>query len=267
MSQDIGNRPAGSMLGHVESQAGHHRCHHRGPDPGRGRPDLRRLQGLGLQAHRPLQGRGRGRLRTAIPTTEDLTAAHSTQVVELILQLREKLATAGLDAGPDTIAWHLEHHHGSQVPGPPSADTCPRRPGHPRTEEAPEVLLRPVRSSHAERDLAVRLHPLPASQRPRRRRDHQLARRLHPLRPARHRPPPRHRPDRHRDLPPNPGRTRDPGVHADRQRHGLHRASGRRPRRTQHLRDTNSGACTWSRRTPDQPTPPPAARSRDSSRR
>jgi transposase len=33
-------------------------------------------------------------------------------LVELILQLREQLSTAGLDAGPDTIAWHLEHHHG-----------------------------------------------------------------------------------------------------------------------------------------------------------
>ena len=37
------------------------------------------------------------------------------RVVALILQLREQLATAGLDAGPDTIAWHLEHHHGHQV--------------------------------------------------------------------------------------------------------------------------------------------------------
>lgn len=23
----------------------------------------------------------------------------------------EKLATTGLDSGPDTIRWHLEHHH------------------------------------------------------------------------------------------------------------------------------------------------------------
>ena len=37
------------------------------------------------------------------------------RVVALILQLREQLSTAGLDAGPDTIAWHLEHHHGHQV--------------------------------------------------------------------------------------------------------------------------------------------------------
>lgn len=31
--------------------------------------------------------------------------------VELILGLRDTLATAGLDAGPETIGWHLEHHH------------------------------------------------------------------------------------------------------------------------------------------------------------
>jgi transposase InsO family protein len=36
-------------------------------------------------------------------------------VVAQILQLREQLSTAGLDAGPDTIAWHLEHHHGHRV--------------------------------------------------------------------------------------------------------------------------------------------------------
>jgi transposase InsO family protein len=32
-------------------------------------------------------------------------------VVELILRLRRELTAAGLDAGPDTIAWHLHQHH------------------------------------------------------------------------------------------------------------------------------------------------------------
>jgi transposase InsO family protein len=32
-------------------------------------------------------------------------------VVELIVRLRKHLAEQGLDAGPDTIAWHLRHHH------------------------------------------------------------------------------------------------------------------------------------------------------------
>ena len=33
--------------------------------------------------------------------------------VELVLQLRKKLEEAGLDAGADTIGWHLTHHHGT----------------------------------------------------------------------------------------------------------------------------------------------------------
>jgi len=36
-------------------------------------------------------------------------------VVEQIVRLRKELAGSGLDAGPDTIAWHLEHHHGVTV--------------------------------------------------------------------------------------------------------------------------------------------------------
>jgi transposase InsO family protein len=35
--------------------------------------------------------------------------------IDLIVELRTKLRTAGLDAGPHTIAWHLEHHHQLQV--------------------------------------------------------------------------------------------------------------------------------------------------------
>jgi transposase InsO family protein len=41
--------------------------------------------------------------------------ALDADVVALILELRTRLAGAGLDAGPDTIAWHLAHHHGHQV--------------------------------------------------------------------------------------------------------------------------------------------------------
>ncbi len=35
--------------------------------------------------------------------------------VSLISELRKDLAGQGLDAGPHTIAWHLEHHHGIRV--------------------------------------------------------------------------------------------------------------------------------------------------------
>src|SRR4029079_6067914 len=38
-----------------------------------------------------------------------------TEVVDLILEYREKLTATGLDAGPDTIKWHLEHHHSIAV--------------------------------------------------------------------------------------------------------------------------------------------------------
>jgi len=38
-----------------------------------------------------------------------------TETIDLILELRHKLTAAGLDAGPDTIRWHLEHHHATTV--------------------------------------------------------------------------------------------------------------------------------------------------------
>jgi transposase InsO family protein len=38
-------------------------------------------------------------------------SATPPQVVELIVGLRRQLTTAGLDAGPDTIAWHLQRSH------------------------------------------------------------------------------------------------------------------------------------------------------------
>jgi transposase InsO family protein len=41
--------------------------------------------------------------------------ALSPSVVERIVELRTKLSEAGLDAGPDTIRWHLSHHGGVTV--------------------------------------------------------------------------------------------------------------------------------------------------------
>lgn len=35
----------------------------------------------------------------------------SDVVVQLMVNLRDQLATQGFDAGPETIAWHLEHHY------------------------------------------------------------------------------------------------------------------------------------------------------------
>jgi transposase InsO family protein len=41
--------------------------------------------------------------------------AISEATVELIVRLRKELSGQGLDAGPDTICWHLEHHHRERV--------------------------------------------------------------------------------------------------------------------------------------------------------
>jgi transposase InsO family protein len=41
--------------------------------------------------------------------------AITAEVVDLIVELREKLTATGLDAGPDTIRWHLENHHSVTV--------------------------------------------------------------------------------------------------------------------------------------------------------
>jgi transposase InsO family protein len=53
---------------------------------------------------------------------EPLSRAPSTspnatpvETVELVLRLRKQLHEAGLDAGADTIGWHLTHHHATTV--------------------------------------------------------------------------------------------------------------------------------------------------------
>jgi hypothetical protein len=48
------------------------------------------------------------RLRTSPRAIPDAT-------VSLITELRKELAGQGLDAGPRTICWHLEHHHQLRV--------------------------------------------------------------------------------------------------------------------------------------------------------
>ena len=59
-----------------------------------------RYDDIGEEAFEPLSRR---------PHTSP--AATEATTVELIRQLRKELTEAGLDAGPDTIAWHLNHHH------------------------------------------------------------------------------------------------------------------------------------------------------------
>jgi transposase len=42
-------------------------------------------------------------------------AAISDDAADLIVRLRKELSGQGLDAGPQTIAWHLQHHHQLKV--------------------------------------------------------------------------------------------------------------------------------------------------------
>jgi transposase InsO family protein len=47
--------------------------------------------------------------RSRAPNTRPAATAPAT--VELVLRLRKQLGESGLDAGADTIGWHLQHHH------------------------------------------------------------------------------------------------------------------------------------------------------------
>ncbi|MDG5487003.1 helix-turn-helix domain-containing protein, partial [Mycolicibacterium gadium] len=47
--------------------------------------------------------------RSRRPHTSPTQTPQTT--IELIVELREKLTTHGLDNGPETIVWHLRHHH------------------------------------------------------------------------------------------------------------------------------------------------------------
>jgi transposase InsO family protein len=62
-----------------------------------------------LKARYEAEGEAAFEPRSRRPKTSP--TAVPDEVVELIVRLRKQLAEQGLDAGPDTIAWHLRHHH------------------------------------------------------------------------------------------------------------------------------------------------------------
>ncbi len=227
----------------------------------RSRRPVRRLPVLALRAPGPLPTT-RARLPSSpAPVGRRRSAnAHPTEIVDLILELREKLTATGLDAGPDTIRWHLEHHHSVAV----SRATISRYlTSHglvvPEPKKKPKSSYIRFAAEMPNETWQSRLHPLPAHppRRPtqRRHRDPDLARRLLPLRPLGHRPRPGHRPHRAGHLPPNRCRTRDSRLHADRQRDGVHHPALRGqgwPQRT--LRDRTT---TTQRGPEERATQPP----------
>jgi transposase InsO family protein len=106
MSRVIGKPRPG-----VQGPPDHHRRCPRGSLAGPGRPGLRRLRRLGFQVGDPLPRGGRGGVeaRSRRPVTRPATT--EPIAVDLVVRLRQELTAAGLDAGADTIVWHLEHHH------------------------------------------------------------------------------------------------------------------------------------------------------------
>ena len=73
-----------------------------------------------LKARYDADGQAAFQPRPRRPKTSPTATPAAT--VALVVELREQLTAAGLDAGPDTIAWHLAHHHGTTA----SASTVSR---------------------------------------------------------------------------------------------------------------------------------------------
>ena len=66
-----------------------------------------------LKARYEAEGEGAMEPRSRRPKT----SPNATQlaVIDLIIRLRKELTGSGLDGGPETIGWHLEHEHGHRV--------------------------------------------------------------------------------------------------------------------------------------------------------
>jgi transposase InsO family protein len=66
-----------------------------------------------LMARYRLEGQAAFQPRSRAPVTSPGATPPAT--VELVLRLRKRLDEAGLDAGADTIGWHLARHHSTTV--------------------------------------------------------------------------------------------------------------------------------------------------------
>ena len=161
--------------------------------------------------------------------------------VELIVRLRRELTDQGLDAGPDTIAWHLKHRHHVTVSRATVSRhltaqglVLPEPKKRPRSSYIRFAAVQPNETWQADftHYRLTRLDGRPGV-------EVEILSWLDDC--ARHalsvRPPPDHRADRARHIPHNRGPVWDSRLNADGQWHGLHHPAGRRPRRPQRLRD------------------------------
>ena len=188
----------------VETPPGHHRCRLEGQS----QAEVARTYGVSqgwvsrlLARYRP---RATRRSSHARGDPGPLRPQPPPTTVELIVAAPQGARRRqGLDAGPDTIGWHLAHHHQHHgVPGHdrPAPDAATGWSSRSRRSDPKSSYIR-FAAEQPNEMLAGRLHPLPAHPpdgHRRRHRDPVLARRPLPLRAVGHRPPPGHRPDRAR---------------------------------------------------------------------
>ncbi len=83
--------------------------------PRRGRRPVRRASRLGLQAQTRYEVEGETALEPRSRRPKTSPGALTPEVVDHIVRIRKELTDAGPDASPDTIAWHLTHHHDHRV--------------------------------------------------------------------------------------------------------------------------------------------------------
>jgi transposase len=208
--------------------------------------------------------------RSRRPKTSPTAVPAAT--VDVIVRLRKQLSEQGLDAGPDTLGWHLMQHHGIRVSRATihrilsrAGAVVPQPAKRPRSSyvrfQAAQPnecwqadfthyrLTRPDGAPGADVEILTWLDDCSR---------YALSVTAHP---------PGDRPDRARHVPRNGCRPWDSGVHADRQRHGVHHPALRRQRRPQRHWKPNCAAWAWCKKTPARTIPPPAARSNASSRR
>ncbi|WP_433160555.1 DDE-type integrase/transposase/recombinase [Kribbella sp. CA-247076] len=86
---------------------------------GRSQSEVARVYGVSqgwisrLLARYAVEGEAVFEPRSRRPETSPRSTPAET--IEVVLALRKQLVEAGLDAGADTIGWHLEHHHGVRL--------------------------------------------------------------------------------------------------------------------------------------------------------
>lgn len=108
-----------------------------------------------------LEGEAAFESQSRRPQTSPTRLPQST--FDLIVDLRNQLSNKGLDHGPHTIAWHLQHHHGLKV-SPVSIHQHLHTAGliTATSQKTAQVLLHPLCRPATQRTLASRLHPLVA---------------------------------------------------------------------------------------------------------